>query len=113
MAASKEIHAEDLPPELASLGEEKGSDDHWQVALRRWAKNSLQQGDIALLNTALPAFEQILIETALEHTGGRRQEAARLLGWGRNTLTRKIKELSLDVGSSAGADDDPVVEGQS
>jgi two-component system nitrogen regulation response regulator GlnG len=46
---------------------------------------------------ALPVFEQILIQTALEHTGGRRQEAARLLGWGRNTLTRKIKELRLEI----------------
>jgi two-component system nitrogen regulation response regulator GlnG len=45
----------------------------------------------------MPIFEQILIQTALEHTGGRRQEAARLLGWGRNTLTRKIKELQLDI----------------
>jgi Response regulator containing CheY-like receiver, AAA-type ATPase, and DNA-binding domains len=45
----------------------------------------------------LPAFERILIQVALEHTGGRRQDAARLLGWGRNTLTRKLRELGLDA----------------
>ena len=50
------------------------------------------------MSEALPSFETVLIETALEKTGGRKQDAARLLGWGRNTLTRKIKELGLDGG---------------
>ena len=53
-------------------------------------------GDGALLDDAIPKFETILIKCALGRTGGRRQEAAKLLGWGRNTLTRKIKELALD-----------------
>ena len=44
----------------------------------------------------MPDFETIMIETALSHTGGRKQDAARLLGWGRNTLTRKLKELGLE-----------------
>ena len=48
-----------------------------------------------LLDEALPAFERVLIDAAMQQTGGRRQEAARLLGWGRNTLTRKLKELEL------------------
>ena len=97
MASSKEIHVEDLPPELADRGEDMPANDPWQASLRRWVRSGLQQGHTSLLDTALPAFEKILIETALEHTGGRRQEAARLLGWGRNTLTRKIKELRLDL----------------
>jgi len=97
MASSKEIYAEDLPPELVGGGAEKAADDPWQISLRRWARNGLRQGQTALLDKALPIFEQVLIETALEHTSGRRQEAARLLGWGRNTLTRKIKELGLDL----------------
>jgi len=101
MASSREIHVEDLPPELVELGKDMAVDDQWQDCLRRWVRNGLQQGQTGLLDTALPAFEQILIETALEHTGGRRQEAARLLGWGRNTLTRKIKELRLDLESPA------------
>jgi two-component system nitrogen regulation response regulator GlnG len=108
MASGKEIDAEDLPPELsAGRGDEEDADgEHWRGALRRWARQSLQQGQLGLLETALPAFEQILIQTALEHTGGRRQEAARLLGWGRNTLTRKIKELHLDVDGGAGEEDE-------
>jgi len=101
MASGKEIHAEDLPPELADGMPGESADDLWQTSLRRWARNRLQEGQTALLDRVLPVFEQILIETALEHTGGRRQEAARLLGWGRNTLTRKIKELRLDPDTSA------------
>ena len=46
---------------------------------------------------AVPEFERIMIETALNHTGGRKRDASILLGWGRNTLTRKIKELDMNV----------------
>jgi len=49
------------------------------------------------LNESTPAYEKIMINIALKHTGGRRQDAARLLGWGRNTLTRKIKELNMEA----------------
>ena len=52
-------------------------------------------GEDGLLDAAVPRFEQVMIETALNASGGRRQDAARLLGWGRNTLTRKIKEHGL------------------
>ena len=52
-----------------------------------------------ILDLAIPAFERVMIETALKHTAGRRRDAAELLGWGRNTLTRKIKELGLDDGN--------------
>jgi len=106
MASSKEIDAADLPPELSAVRSDPGGDDRWEASLRRWVRQSLQQGQLALLETALPTFEQILIQTALEHTGGRRQEAARLLGWGRNTLTRKIKELRLEVEGGAGDDEE-------
>ncbi|NCA69406.1 MAG: nitrogen regulation protein NR(I) [Sphingobacteriia bacterium] len=97
MASGNEIHADDLPPELSATFSEPSRDASWEHLLRRWVRQSLKEGRAGLLGTALPTFEQILIQTALEHTGGRRQEAARLLGWGRNTLTRKIKELQLDI----------------
>ncbi|EGV31297.1 nitrogen metabolism transcriptional regulator, NtrC, Fis Family [Thiorhodococcus drewsii AZ1] len=97
MASSKHIHSEDLPPELNASFPNQVADESWESVFRRWARQSLKQGRENILDTALPAFEQVLIQTALEHTGGRRQEAARLLGWGRNTLTRKIKELGLDT----------------
>ncbi len=56
----------------------------------------LSQGESDLLTEIQPAFERILLETALEHTQGHKQEAAKRLGWGRNTLTRKLKELAMD-----------------
>ncbi len=98
MASGREIHMEDLPPELRR--QDRAADANlveqgWEDALRKWAERRLIGGEHGLLLEATPSFERIMIETALRHTGGRRQEAARLLGWGRNTLTRKIKELNL------------------
>lgn len=97
MAAGKEIHIEDLPAELASPISNREIDDSWLTALRRWARDHLKAGGTGLLDIALPSLELTLIRVALEHTEGRRQDAARILGWGRNTLTRKIKELKMDV----------------
>ena len=97
MASGREIHLRDLPPELgksAAIAQESGRAD-WREMLSRWTRNELRQGKHQILMEALPAFEQVMIEVALEHTQGRKRDAAELLGWGRNTLTRKIKELGL------------------
>ncbi len=68
----------------------------WIDLLRQWASAELAAGRSGLLDTAVPEFERTMIETALAATRGQRQEAAKRLGWGRNTLTRKIKELGMD-----------------
>jgi two-component system nitrogen regulation response regulator GlnG len=96
MASGREIHSEDLPPELHRERSSDAPEGDWRNVLRTWVRNSLAAGKVGLLDQATPEFETIMIETALEHTGGRKQDAARLLGWGRNTLTRKIKELGLE-----------------
>jgi len=93
MSPGQIIHLEDLPPELKTDFSADTGDTGWDGALKLWADQQLGQGETALLDTATPKFERIMIEVALKHTGGKRQEAAKLLGWGRNTLTRKIKEL--------------------
>ncbi len=97
MASGREIHLEDLPAELRerTLAAASGGAD-WETALRLWASQSLARGEQNLLDTALPNFERVMIRAALQQTGGHRQDAARLLGWGRNTLTRKIKELGME-----------------
>jgi len=96
MAPGQEIRAEDLPDELTTQSRHLATaEGDWQPQLRKWARQQLVEGREHLLDEATPAFERIMIETALQHTSGRRQEAARLLGWGRNTLTRKLKELGL------------------
>ncbi len=92
LAAGQEIVLEDVPLSAASVGAE---DVDWVRALDRWAQLQLANGSQKpLLEQALPLFEGTLIKSALRAARGRRQDAAKLLGWGRNTLTRKLKELS-------------------
>jgi len=95
MASGREVHIDDLPPELLSQPTEAQPSVNWEQALRQWADLALERGQSNLLDEAMPAFERTMIEIALKHTAGRRRDAALLLGWGRNTLTRKIKELGM------------------
>jgi two-component system nitrogen regulation response regulator GlnG len=126
MAPGRDIHMADLPPELkspaasapaalhtgaalvvtgattpgmAAAAATAAAPDHaadWSSLLRQWAELKLRAGQNDLLGEALPEFERTLIRIALAECAGQRQEAARRLGWGRNTLTRKIKELGLN-----------------
>ena len=94
-AAGREIAVQDLPHELGGIGSQATAD--WTMGLAQWAEGQLAVTAAApLLDEALPAFERTLIVTALRRARGKRLEAAKLLGWGRNTLTRKIKELGLE-----------------
>ncbi|MCL4121058.1 UNVERIFIED_CONTAM: hypothetical protein GTU68_028973 [Idotea baltica] len=105
MASGREVHLEDLPQELIENPVEKNTlsstslnsslNSTWEQQLRYWADNELANGKNDILKTAVPTFERALIETALSHTNGRKKDAAELLGWGRNTLTRKLKELGM------------------
>ena len=96
LAPGKEIRVEDLPTELSgAVGVAAGQPD-WTAALGTWATQQGAAPNRPLLDEALPAFERTLIRVALGATRGHRQEAAKLLGWGRNTLTRKLKELGID-----------------
>ena len=107
MASGREIMCGDLPPELIAARDNIETGVNWETALRTWADQALSRGKKRILNIATPAFERIMIETALKHTAGRRKDASELLGWGRNTLTRKIKELSLDEEISQEPDNHP------
>ncbi len=96
MASGREVHIDDIPQELKPNQTEKETSSDWETSLKRWTDQQLSAGTTGLLSTATPAFERVVIKSALGHSGGRRQDAAKLLGWGRNTLTRKIKELGLE-----------------
>ena len=98
MASGREVLVNDLPPELVEEVTPGGGHENWEQSLRNWTDRELARGENRILDLAIPAFERVMIETALKHTAGRRRDAAELLGWGRNTLTRKIKELGLDDG---------------
>ncbi|MGH1372231.1 MAG: nitrogen regulation protein NR(I) [Cellvibrionaceae bacterium] len=99
MASGREVHLEDLPPELMEIKSEDSPSGDWEKALRHWADQALARGQNDILSDAVPTFEKALIETALKHTAGRKRDAANLLGWGRNTLTRKLKELGMSDSS--------------
>lgn len=96
MAPSQVIRVEDLPPELrgAATGREDG---RWEITLKQVVEHRLMRGEGRIYQDMNCSFERILIQAALKYTGGRKQEAAKKLGWGRNTLTRKLKELGLDA----------------
>jgi two-component system nitrogen regulation response regulator GlnG len=96
MASGRDIHVADLPPELINQAEAQPTGQTWQQGLKNWAEQELKRGKKGILESAIPEFEQIMIGTALKHTGGRRRDASILLGWGRNTLTRKINELGIE-----------------
>ncbi|MFL0810219.1 MAG: nitrogen regulation protein NR(I) [Agarilytica sp.] len=95
MASGREVLVADLPPELVEHKSTEAPSGDWEKALRHWAGQSLACGQVDILSDAVPTFERALIETALKHTAGRKRDAANLLGWGRNTLTRKLKELGM------------------
>ncbi|MEX1237413.1 MAG: sigma 54-interacting transcriptional regulator, partial [Pseudomonadales bacterium] len=99
MATGREVMIDDLPPELLEDKDQGSETDNWEKAFRTWCSRKLSHlkpGDQGLLEMAVPRFERIVIEAALKQTGGRKRDASVLLGWGRNTLTRKINELGMN-----------------
>ena len=95
-APGREIKAEDIPVDLGGSPSPSVLQDEWTRQLTSWAEKRLNAGETPLLDDAMPEFERTLIRAAWRKAEGGRQEAARLLGWGRNTLTRKLKELAMD-----------------
>ncbi|MBF7073898.1 nitrogen regulation protein NR(I) [Glaciecola sp. MH2013] len=99
MASGQEIHPNDLPPELMAGPDElmpANPEGDWASLLSTWADEQLSSGKDNILADAVGTFEKILLERALKYTHGHKQDAAKKLGWGRNTLTRKLKELDIE-----------------
>jgi two-component system nitrogen regulation response regulator GlnG len=97
MTSGREIHIDELPDEiLINPNKEPVINSSWELTLEKQIKKQLQSGETEIAKHTIPAVESILIKAALSYTRGRRHEAANLLGYGRNTLTRKIKELELE-----------------
>ena len=97
LAAGREITRTDIPADLGgSVSGAGSSSPDWSQALASWAQARLAAGGTPLLDDAMPEFERTLIREALKAAQGGRQDAAKLLGWGRNTLTRKLKELGME-----------------
>ena len=93
MAAGNTILMNDLPPELTMGSDSDGRGSmSWEKQLSDWVRAKLLAGETNVLKQAMPQIESIMMNAALEHTAGRKAEAAELLGWGRNTLTRKLSQ---------------------
>ena len=97
MAPGQSVRIEDLPPELKQASGSNNATSDWIHNLRRAADQRLSQGEADIYKDLNASFERALIESALNATGGRKQDAAKKLGWGRNTLTRKLKELGIEA----------------
>lgn len=95
MAPASTVSVEDLPKELSTKELESTPQD-WEAALAKLVKQRLNMGQEDVLTDLLKKFESIMLHVALAHTGGHRQNAAKVLGWGRNTLTRKLKDLDME-----------------
>ena len=93
LSSAQEINISDLPNDL--LIQKKGPELNWNDLLEVWATERLSNGDDHILNSTIPVFEKTMIKVAMKATKGKKSEAANLLGWGRNTLARKMNELDL------------------
>lgn len=96
MAPGQNVDVADLPPELKEESAKPSSSGSWQDSLAKEVMDALNRGETNILDTKTKEFERTMITKALQHTDGRRIEAANQLGMGRNTLTRKIQELGID-----------------
>ena len=97
MAPGQAVDIADLPPEVRAQAQAAPREGDWREALAREVASRLARGESGINDPLTRDFESALISTALQHTGGRRIEAANLLGIGRNTLTRKVQELKIDT----------------
>ncbi|SET88005.1 nitrogen regulation protein NR(I) [Thalassotalea agarivorans] len=97
MASGQEVLVDDLPPELTDEPQSTSvnGEGSWQTLLAQWMDDQLKVGRNAILDEAMPEFEKIMLNRALAYTKGHKQEAAKKLGWGRNTLTRKLKDFNM------------------
>ncbi|MEX2126392.1 MAG: nitrogen regulation protein NR(I) [Woeseia sp.] len=96
-APGRVITAADIGADLGGNASTKSALQEWSRGLGHWAEQELAAtGGSPLLQAALPEVEKTLIRAALKKARGHRQEAAKLLGCGRNTLTRKMRALDLD-----------------
>ena len=97
MTSGQTVHISDLPAELLSNNQTKSTDTgvDWKRALLAKIHQQLVSGETKIAAEIISDVEKTLIDAALQKTHGRKNDAAKLLGWGRNTLTRKIKELEI------------------
>ena len=92
MAPTQNVKLEDLPGEIISTEQSpQTQDDGWKSGFSQWLSEIYKSNSENMLEIIEPTLDKVMIDFALEKTGGKKQEAAKVLGLGRNTLTKKIK----------------------
>ncbi len=92
MAPTHNVKLEDLPREI--IDSEKSPElinDDWESGFSQWLGEIYQSNSENMLEIIEPALDKVMINFALEKTGGKKQDAAKVLGLGRNTLSKKLK----------------------
>jgi two-component system nitrogen regulation response regulator GlnG len=100
MAPGDQVFPEDLPADMLGAAADHRGETAWTESLRHWARRELAAGGSELFGRAQEELERVLIDCALDQTGGQRLKAAELLGLGRNTLTRKLQKFETENGAA-------------
>ena len=95
MSPSQNIKSQDLPSEVKEYEFTDIPSSSWEDGMQNWLKNVSMNINSGLSEIAITKIEKMLIKTALERSNGKKNDAAQILGWGRNTLTKKMKELGI------------------
>ena len=97
MSPTQNVQPSDLPNEILEIDANLSPnlDSSWEDGFVSWLKGLVDSQETGVLDFVNPKIEKLLIKTALEKTNGKKNDAANLLGWGRNTLAKKIKELGI------------------
>ena len=92
MSPNQNVKAQDLPTEVKEYEMVDVPSSSWEDGMKNWLKNVSLNIDSGLSEIAITKIEKMLIKTALERSNGKKNDAAQILGWGRNTLSKKMKE---------------------
>ena len=92
MSPSQSVKVQDLPTEVKEYEVTDIPTSSWEDGMQNWLKNVSMNIDSGLSEIAITKIEKMLIRTALEKSNGKKNDAAQILGWGRNTLSKKMKE---------------------
>ena len=92
MSPSQNVKVHDLPSEVKEFEVTDIPSSSWEDGMQNWLKNVSMNIESGLSEIAITKIEKMLIRTALERSNGKKNDAAQILGWGRNTLSKKMKE---------------------
>ena len=88
---AKKVSVNDLPKDILKEDQESKNDQDWSKMLASWILKEYDQNSKNISEDINNLYESILIDSALKLSNGNKTEAAKILGWGRNTISNKIR----------------------